>query len=508
MSEQIVIAPQPGKQSLAMNLDVDIMIYGGARGAGKSRLLLMKPLRYCLEDRNFHGVFFRNTTGELTNAGGLWPEGKDLYSYFKAKTTENLLRWKFPVGSTLTCRYMEHEKDKDAHRGLQYSFIGWDELDRFSESQFISLQACLRSRAKNKSFMIGTCNPNPDSWIINWISWWLDEEGFPIEERCGKIKYFVIIEGKPEFADTQKELEERYPESVYVVDRSTGKKHYVPPKSFTFINGTVFDNPALIEANPTYVSDLQSLPDAERARMLHGNWYIRPMASGYFKREWLQKRKPPLNANTVRAYDKASSEPSEVYPNPDYTACIKMSKDRDGFYYMQGSFHLDFKDEKDNDKNIYGRFRKRAGARDALILAQAKQDGSDIKIVLPKDPGQAGSTEFTESAKKLNSEGFIVKQDPTPTQKSKLKKFEPFASACENGLVFIDESSFNNKATLDHFYSELEAFDGERSTATRKDDIPDCVASAFNYLSKQTIILPVTLPQVSNSKKHQLLNTT
>ena len=28
--EQIVLAPQKGKQELAMNLDVDILIYGGA----------------------------------------------------------------------------------------------------------------------------------------------------------------------------------------------------------------------------------------------------------------------------------------------------------------------------------------------------------------------------------------------------------------------------------------------------------------------------------------------
>ena len=42
----IVIAPQKGKQELALNLDVDVLIYGGAAGSGKSRLLLMKPLKY------------------------------------------------------------------------------------------------------------------------------------------------------------------------------------------------------------------------------------------------------------------------------------------------------------------------------------------------------------------------------------------------------------------------------------------------------------------------------
>lgn len=175
-----------------------------------------------------------------------------------------------------------------------------------------------------------------------------------------------------------------------------------------------------------------------------------------------------------------------------------MLKGKDGFYYIVGDYDSE---AHDKGSEIIGRFRRKPGERDRLILQQAEVDGSDVKIVLPKDPGAAGEVEYRESAKKLIEAGFVPKKDPVPANKSKLKRFEPFSSACENGLVRIVESSFPNKATLDHFYSELESFDGERSTATRKDDLPDACASCYNFLSKERVINTV----VRNQKRSDTL---
>lgn len=110
------------------------------------------------------------------------------------------------------------------------------------------------------------------------------------------------------------------------------------------------------------------------------------------------------------------------------------------------------------------------GERDQLIEQQAHVDGAEVTIVLPKDPSGAGVVEYQESAKKLISKGFSVKPDAMANNKSKLTKFSPFSSACQNGFVYIVEDSFPNQATLEHFYKELEIFNGERSTATVKDD--------------------------------------
>jgi hypothetical protein len=36
-----------------------------------------------------------------------------------------------------------------------------------------------------------TCNPDPESWVKEIIEWWLDKDGYPIQERSGVIRYFI-----------------------------------------------------------------------------------------------------------------------------------------------------------------------------------------------------------------------------------------------------------------------------------------------------------------------------
>ena len=43
---------------------------------------------------------------------------------------------------------------------------------------------------------------------------------------------------------------------------------------------------------------------------------------------------------------------------------------------------------------------------------------------------------------------------------------------------------------------ELEKFNGERSTATRKDDWADAVASGINYLEKTDTVRAVVIPKI------------
>ena len=84
-----------------------------------------------------------------------------------------------------------------------------------------------------------------------------------------------------------------------------------------------------------------------------------------------------------------------------------------------------------------------------------------------------------------------------PNNKSKLTRFQPFASACSNGLVRVVRSSFPNKSTYDAYMKELESFDGTNSTPTKKDDWADATASAFNYISKMRTIPDFVLPSTN-----------
>ena len=109
-----------------MNMDCDVIVFGGSAGSGKSFLELIHPLKYALTDSQFRAVFFRRNTKMLRQAGGLWDTSRQLYERFDVKTTD--LKHKFPVGAELTFSHMEYEANAYDHKGAQYSAIYFDEL--------------------------------------------------------------------------------------------------------------------------------------------------------------------------------------------------------------------------------------------------------------------------------------------------------------------------------------------------------------------------------------------
>lgn len=505
------VKPQDGKQRLAFSLigKVDFMLAGGSRGGGKSELLTMVPLVYAA-DPFFRGIFFRRQYDELMGANGLWQKAEGMYPLFDATPGISAKTWKFPSGAKQQFSHMFYEQDKESHRGKGYSFIGFDEIDHFSKEQVTFLMTCLRSEASMDSFMIGTLNPNPDSWCLPLVEWYLDDSGKPRDDRCGAIRWFIVHDGDFVFGDSEEYFQENYPESLWIDIPGEDDKLYVPPKRFTYVFFNVFDNPALIKSNPRYVSELQNLPDHERESQLWGNWYSRPRSESLWQRQWVRgengervkKRKDvPESTVKVRGVDKAHSIPTDKNPYPDYTALSpRIEKDRDGLYYLFGDYHNDVIDikYKPNDAPVHGRFRKQAGERDALIIKQAKFDPQDCSVVLTKDTG-AGSSDHIYTLAKMTEERIKVIEDKTfsNTPGKKLKDFLPFANACQQGLVFIVECSFE-ASTLKEIYKELERFDGERSTGTKKDDWCDSIAMAFNAVQTKRAV-----PIVPRNQSHQ-----
>ena len=359
---------------------------------------------------------------------------------------------------------------------------------------------CLRSEADMDSFMVGTLNPNPDSWCLPLVEWYLDETGKPREDRCGAIRWFIVHDGDFLFADSEEYFQENYPDAVWINNPVTGERTYVPPKRFTYIFFNVFDNPALLKLNPRYVSELQNLPEHERDSQLWGNWYSRAKTESLWQRQWIRgedgervkKRKDvPFKTVKVRGVDKAHTLPSDTNKYPDYTAFSpRIEKDSDGFYYLFGDYHNEITDPilKPSDKPVLGRFRKQAGERDALIIKQAKFDPPDCRVVLTKDTG-AGSGDHQYTLAKLTTEKIKVIEDQSTSNVAgkKLKDFLPFANACQQGLVYIVEDSFHPD-TLKEYYRELERFDGERSTSGKKDDWCDATAMAFNAIQTQRCV--------------------
>lgn len=207
----------------------------------------------------------------------------------------------------------------------------------------------------------------------------------------------------------------------------------------------------------------------------------------------IQRKDVPAQLSMIRAWDKAAQVPSKDISSgnadPDYTANVKMGKDSDGNIYIFGDYCRD-----DSGKELF-RFRERVGRREALILEQAYKDGLDTVIYLPKDPAQAGIFEFEESQKKLAAHGFTVMQDPSPSNRSKVKRFEPFVAACYANNVYWVKDSFD-LSTWDYIMLELDNFDGDKNNGYH-DDVVDSFSTAFSA-SVQRQIIPV--PPTRNSK--------
>lgn len=469
-------APASDKQEMILNNDAQILVIGGAAGSGKSYLLQLIPLRY-INDPNTTVIMFRRTTPQIKGQGGLFDTARSIYTNLppsaRPKIKDSTMDMRWPSGATQKYTHMEYVKDKFNHQGLQYTLVGFDEGTQFEWEQIEYLMSRLRSASSHKSRMVISCNPDPDHKLRELIDWHLDEDGYPIPERDGVVRYFYRYDGDFIFGETQKELADKFD----IAEKDWDAKLL----SFSFISANIYDNPPMLKNNPEYLAFLEGLGPVDKAQLLHGNWNVKAEGANYFKRENLVRvDRLPDSITWARGWDKASQAPTTQEKHPDYTACTKMGKSSDGLYYIVGDF---IDDNSDDLTDTYGRFRKRVGERDRVIIKQAEHDGEDCTVVLPIDPGAAGKVEYQESAKRILSEGFRCQPDPAPSNKNKLARFAPFADAVEAGLVRIVESTFPNKQSLNKWYDELEKFDGERSTRIKKDDWVDSTATVFNFLT-------------------------
>lgn len=274
------IVPQPGFQVDALSTEADIAIIGGAAGAGKSFVLLMESTRYTGID-DFGGVIFRRTSPQIRNKGGLLDASRKVYVRLTgSRLRENELEWKFRGGQTIKFSHLQHDKDVHDHQGAEYPFIGFDELCHFSEYQFFYMLSRNRSTCGVKPYVRATCNPDADSWVAGFIEWFIDQEtGFPIPERCGKLRYFIRLGGFLVWGDTKEEVYEQIKEHADFMEAmeqaaAAGVQWESLIKSMTFIPGSIYNNRKLLQENPEYLGNLLALDENEQNQLLKGNWKI------------------------------------------------------------------------------------------------------------------------------------------------------------------------------------------------------------------------------------------
>lgn len=464
----LVFAPASKAQEQFLTSESDITFYGGAAGAGKSHCLLGSFLKFAYHPRT-RGVIFRRTTKQLSNPGGLFDSAINLYKQVdpKLKIRMRDLELEFSTGATLKFAYLDKPSDRYNFQGAELTYIGFDEIQQLSEENVTYLFSRLRSTTVDyKKQIVATGNPDYDSFIRPWVEFALDERGIPVRKEVYPARYMVQVEGGGiQWADTREELEELY-----------GKNDDSGILSFTFIPGTIYDNPPLMKADPTYVSKLKSLPRVEMERLLLGSWYARPEAAGHFKTEWVEiVGHPNVKATKrVRAWDLAATLPSQQYPNPDWTRGVLMSKDKDSIYTVEDVVSL----------------RDRVQRVEELIFNTAFQDGHGVTIVLPQDPGAAGTAYAKNLQRKLAEMGFSCRL--IKPHKSKLTRFAPFSSIAQAGFVRVVRGEWNKS-----YFDELETFD--ENNRKLKDDQVDATSDCIFILNQQLMIPDFTMPDFTGS---------
>ena len=447
-----IIAPQKGKQTLFMSTPADIAIYGGGAGGGKTFAAILESIRH-IKKKGFSVVFFRRSYRQIRDVGGAWDEATKIFPALGGRSQESRNDWIFPpYNNRVSFRYLESDKDLISYQGTQIPLIIFDQLEEFSERQFFFMLSRNRSTCGVKPYVRATTNPDPDSFMVKLLGWWIDEEGNPINERAGIIRYFVIDPNSHQetnyiWADNRQELIERFPDML--------------PKSFTFIPALVQDNKFLMEKDPQYLSNLMSLPPVDRARLLHGNWKARYVAGKVFKREWFNIVDPvavPKQLFVVRFWDLAATEADfrvvGKATEPCYTASVKMGIDSE-----RGDFWVLDATEK----------HWSPGETNNNILNIATQDGFTTWVRWEIEGGASGKRDNYELSKKLqhfNANGVRPRGD-------KLTRAKPLSQAAYNRRVHLVKSKWN-----DRFINRLAAFPDAKIK-----DLVDAASGAFYELT-------------------------
>lgn len=447
--------PQLGPQTRFLSSAADIAIYGGAAGGGKTWALLMEPLRH-VNNPQFGAVFFRRTTVQIRNEGGLWDESQVLYPQIGGDPKEHELWWKFPSGASVSFAHLEHDKTRFNYQGAQIPLLCFDELTHFTPTQFWYLVSRNRSMCGVRPYIRATCNPDADSWVAKLIAWWIDQDtGLPIPERSGVLRWFVRVGEDLKWADRPDDL------ACYTMLNDAGETVPIPPKSLTFIPAKLTDNKALMAADPGYMASLLALPLVERERLLGGNWKIRPAAGLYFQRSWCRVV-DAIPAGTVfgRGYDLAATPPTPDNPDPDSTSSTKIGRTPEGRYIV-----VDNRSTQSTPAGV-----------ERFILNTASQDGRECEISLPQDPGQAGKSQVKSLTLMLS--GYTVRSS-TETG-DKVTRFGPFSAQAEAGNVDVLRGEWN-----DRWFDALEGF-----PTAKHDDDADSTSRAFAIVALERAYTP------------------
>lgn len=453
-----VLKPQEGPQETFLSTSADIAIYGGAAGGGKTYALLLEAVRHT-NNPKFGAVIFRRQSIQITQEGGLWDSSYEVYGGIKGTVPKTSPRyhWKFKTGARVGFAHIDGDRDLGKWQGSQIALIGFDELTHFTKKQFFYMMSRNRSASGIDPYIRATCNPDADSWVADFISWWIDQDtGYPIHDRSGVIRYIVHINDIVYWFDTEEEGIDFAKQNG--LDKKKAEKSV---KSATFIASTLQDNKILMENDPGYLANLLALPEVEKERLLNGNWKIKPSAGSFFKRTQIGDILTSIPNDIVaicRGWDLAATDEDEN-KEAAYTAGVLMAKRACGRFLVLDVVNKQLK----------------AGDVRKLIMTTTKADNAKyrkyctVRQRLPQDPGQAGKEQAGSYINMLAGYNVVTR----PESGSKESRAEPMAAQWQQGFFDVMEGEWNEE-----YFNQLESF-----PESKFKDMVDAGSSAFGEIT-------------------------
>lgn len=305
------IRPIPNSpQEFFLSADVREVGFGGQAGGAKSFSLILDALGQ-IHMKGYNAILFRRTYKQLSGADGLIELSRQVYpllggTYLKG---EYLWTFKYQPG-TIRFAHLEHESSVYNYQGHQYPYIGFDELQNFTERQYVFLFS--RNRASNpdiKPYTRATFNP-------------------------GDIGHYWI---KKRFIDTDITMQIKHYRRINGVDTHVRSND---PLSIgrMFIPSSVEQNPYLWQGGTgDYVAALEQLDPVDYARLRKGDWHIRREGRVYHQFS---------DANII-PYDNIPFSSKDVYYHAHDFGAVNRAwglivKCSDGKYYL---IHEDYLEE-------------------------------------------------------------------------------------------------------------------------------------------------------------------
>lgn len=154
----IAWSPQAGPQHALIECPLTDILFGGARGGGKTDGVLGKwAIKAAKYGRHFNAVFFRK---EMPQQDDLIDRAKEIYCKIGGQWLEQKKQFHMPGGGRIRFRPLENVTDAEKYQGQSLSDAAVEEAGNYAEPAPIDrLYGCLRSAGGVPIQLILTANP-------------------------------------------------------------------------------------------------------------------------------------------------------------------------------------------------------------------------------------------------------------------------------------------------------------------------------------------------------------